>query len=236
MFERIMKYAATPLALAAGLLVWSTPRPAAAQTVLQTDVYKVAYFDHSVTGGAVRFANPTTRGGSGPNSSELCAMIYVFDNSENELDCCGCPVTNEGLRTLGEFSDLTQFSVSNSFPTTGVIKVVSALPNVLNSSIPPLGPVPPPNQAPNYWPCNPAAPASGFGGFNEQFVLTPTLRGWITHGHASSAATGITEVEFEDAPLDAGELNLLESGCATIHTNGTGRGLCTCGSGDNVAN
>ncbi len=36
---------------------------------------------------------------SGQNE-EICSMIYVFDPKQNMQECCGCPVTPDGLLTL----------------------------------------------------------------------------------------------------------------------------------------
>lgn len=197
-------------ALLAAILALATlammPQSARAQA---TDFFAVTHFDTNRGDGVVRTINPTFSSSPGI----LCEMIYVFDAHEELQECCGCPVTNNGLRTLSTLNDLTKNPLTgpNTALKTGVIKIVSA---AVNSSSPP------------YAPCNPAV----------NVVPTPTLLAWSTHVYAN-AVVGITETKFEDSPLSMGtgsELDLLTSTCAFIHTNGTGSGICTCGVGDNA--
>lgn len=185
-----------------------------------TDVFKVTYFDvataeqTSASGaggdeiggdgdGIVRIVNPTS-------NPILCAMIYVFDDAEEEQECCGCPVTTEGLRTLSTLKDLTSNPLSSKSAgganiPAGLIKVVSSLPNAGSTG------------------CNAAlAP-----------VLTPALRAWSTHWEEVSENETISSQAFKDAPLDATDEATLVSVCAGIHTNASGAGTCSCGSGDN---
>jgi len=37
----------------------------------------------------------------------LCANIYVFDDDQELQECCSCPVTADGVRTLSTINDLT---------------------------------------------------------------------------------------------------------------------------------
>ncbi|MGC2761212.1 MAG: hypothetical protein WA206_07870, partial [Candidatus Binatus sp.] len=39
---------------------------------------------------------------------ETCAMIYVFDTSQAMQECCGCPLTADGLLTLSITNQLVQ--------------------------------------------------------------------------------------------------------------------------------
>lgn len=184
-----------------------------------TDVFKVTYFDvataeqTSASGaggdevggdgdGIVRIVNPTS-------NPVLCAMIYVFDDAEEEQECCGCPVTTEGLRTLSTAKDLTANPLSGKADSgynipAGLIKVVSSLPN------------------------------QGTYGCDAALPLTPTpaLRAWSTHWEEVSENETISGQAFKDAPLDATDEATLVSVCAGFHTNGSGAGSCSCGSGD----
>jgi hypothetical protein len=60
--------------------------------------------------------------------ADLWALIYVFDADQQLVECCGCLLTPDGLRTLDVNNDLTSnpnnglFSISG----TGVIKVASS--------------------------------------------------------------------------------------------------------------
>jgi hypothetical protein len=58
---------------------------------------------------------------------------------------------------------------------------------------------------------------------------TPTLRAWSTHIQNTSYT--ITEEESQQAPLSAAEAASLDTGCGDIVGEGSGHGICTCGSG-----
>jgi hypothetical protein len=63
--------------------------------------------------------------------------------------------------------------------------------------------------------CNPAKPTPVTG-----------IRAWGTHIQAGGV---VTETEFTDSTLSAGEVALLKSKCGSILNNGSGFGVCTCG-------
>jgi hypothetical protein len=77
--------------------------------------------------GTLRLDNPGSTGGTSPGG-DLWALIYVFDADQQLVECCGCRLTPDGLRTLDVNHDLTSnpnnglFSLSG----TGVIKVASS--------------------------------------------------------------------------------------------------------------
>ena len=54
------------------------------------------------------------------------------------------------------------------------------------------------------------------------------IRAWGTHIQAAGV---VTETEFTDSTLSAGELTLLKNRCGAIQNNGSGFGVCTCGGG-----
>jgi hypothetical protein len=219
------------VALVLSSLVSSGPRVAwALQAVLANDVFSVQHFITEVGDNTIRIINPTANPipeiGSGPTDGMLCAMVYVYDSHEEQIECCGCPVTNNGLRTIGMIASLTSNPLGGPVPRAGLIKIVSALPNMTCP-----GPVGPGQSCPNpppHYPCNPGI----------SYTLQPTLRAWILHSDQVIAAgllPAVQEAEFLDMPLDGNELSILRSTCAFIHVNGSGRGICTCGTGDDVA-
>jgi hypothetical protein len=58
----------------------------------------------------------------------------------------------------------------------------------------------------------------------------PAIRAWVTHiqnGNFSETETGSV-----DATLSAGEVSRLAAQCFAIQLDGSGRGICTCGTGD----
>lgn len=195
------------VAALAGVLALGSIALAALPAAAQSDVFFVNHFDTNGGDGVVRAINPTFTGTTLPNGI-VCEMIYVFDAHEELQECCGCPVTNNGLRTISTINDLTKNPLTgpNTPMKTGVIKIVSAAAN----------------PSPAWGICNPAGSVSP----------TETLRAFSTHSYNGGATAGITETEFEEADLSSAELSTLTGTCGFIHTNGTGSGICTCGVGD----
>jgi hypothetical protein len=58
----------------------------------------------------------------------------------------------------------------------------------------------------------------------------PAVRAWTTHIQNNNF--GITETGSIDATLSAGEVNRLSAQCYAIKLDGSGRGVCNCGTGD----
>lgn len=167
--------------------------------------YDVTHFDVNAGDGTVRLINPTTT-----SDGMLCAMIYVFDAHEELQECCGCPVTNNGLRTISTLSNLTPNPLTGAGTNlkTGVIKMVTTAINGSN----------------NIWGiCNPGV------SYNVDAV---GLRAWSTHTFAVGGSPQVTEEGFIRSPLSSSEIGALTSTCAYIHMNGSGNGICTCGTGD----
>jgi hypothetical protein len=59
---------------------------------------------------------------------------------------------------------------------------------------------------------------------------TPAIRAWVTH--VQNGTFAITETASSDATLSANEVISLQRECTAIKLDGSGRGICTCGSGD----
>jgi hypothetical protein len=61
---------------------------------------------------------------------------------------------------------------------------------------------------------------------------TPSTRDWATH--IIGLSTGgyvITEEEFQSATLSNAEISRLQAGCSAIVLEGSGHGICSCGTG-----
>jgi hypothetical protein len=56
------------------------------------------------------------------------------------------------------------------------------------------------------------------------------LRSWLTHIQNGNFSE--TETASQDATLSAGEVSRLAAQCFAIKLDGSGRGVCTCGTGD----
>jgi len=178
------------------------------------DFFKINYFANNVAGApdaTVRIDNPgspVVLPGDAPTTGDinLCAMIYVFQDDQQLTECCGCLVTPDGLRTLSVSKDLTNNPLTgiSTKPADGVIKIVSG---TVNDE-----------------PCNPAAP----------FQALPTIRAWASHvQNKVGTAYPITETAFTNATLSGQEadFNLFEQ-CLFAQRLGSGKGICTCGTGD----
>ena len=153
--------------LATGITWAQTPPPA--------DTFKVNYFSNAHTAGApdgtVYLSNPGTSGGT------ICAMVYVINPSQELLECCGCAITPDGLRTLSINNNLTSNPLTPETLTSGTIKVISS------AGAPTCNPGKPvPTPAIRAWATH-IQPPTGFGPFvTETEFLDATLSSYeITH-------------------------------------------------------
>src|SRR4051794_7881051 len=76
-------------------------------------VYKLNYYANrnntALADSVVRVVNPGVQGT--PLSSDhgtICADIYVFDSTQEMLECCSCPITANGIIELSLLNDLMQ--------------------------------------------------------------------------------------------------------------------------------
>lgn len=191
---------------AVGVLALAGVNNAWAQSLPSSDVSGVGYYDTRFSDNTLRLINPTTQPVSA--GGFLCAMVYVFDAHEEMQECCGCRVTNDGLRVISVQKNLTANPLTGIVPTTGGVEVVSALPNVTGA-------------APG---CKPWL----------SYSTTATIRGYVQHTNLVTPI-GTAEVHLKDAHVGGAELSNLQSLCNFIHSNGTNHGLCTCGVGDEFA-
>lgn len=178
------------------------------------DTFGITYYSNAnetqfgAPDGKLRIDNP---GADAANN--LCADIYVFDANEEMLECCGCRLTPDGLRTLSVNKDLTHNTGNGEIPEVGVIKLLSAAPNTPSSG------------------CDPTGGAS-LQSLPYNIVPTPDLRAWQTHIYAANDRFLETSTEVEAATLSSTELKTLQKTCFQVLALGSGRGKCTCGTGD----
>jgi hypothetical protein len=189
----------------------------------QSAAFRYTYFSNArqALDGRVRIVN----GGSAATTNavspdgDLCAFIYVFFK-ENMSECCGCLVTADGGLELSINRDLTGNPVSGPLLTRGVIKLVSATPNV--------GGV-----------CDPSKllPASSFACFicslGGSCADCPAagLSAWATHIQAvlPNQSFPASEEEFSSDTLSYAEAGALAKGCGAIGTAAGTKGICSCG-------
>jgi hypothetical protein len=197
--------------------------------------------NHAGFGDAIiRLINPNGAANTslqGAAAQPVCAMIYVFDDDEEMLECCGCPVTSAGLDTFSVEFNLTANPVVGGEPRStdnGVIAVVAASlnPEILTFGSPSNGHFCTVGQtgACNVG-CDPTA--------NPGYAVTTAnnLLGSITHAQIVQAGPptstgvigGITEVALsDDAAGDPTNLTYLKNQCGALIGNGTGAGVCSC--------
>src|SRR5208283_5435481 len=103
------------------------------------DSYKLSYFDVSTAfvPSAGGYGGPGSSGGTGDallrivNAGntvvgDVCANIYVYNDVQEQQECCSCPLTANSLLTFSVINNLTSnpFNRSESL-SAGVIKIVS---------------------------------------------------------------------------------------------------------------
>ncbi|QNI30919.1 Ig-like domain-containing protein [Alloacidobacterium dinghuense] len=170
----------------------------ASATITVQPLAIVGYFD--ATSGVdttLRITNPAITG------QDLCAMIYVFDNDQQLSECCGCLVSQNGLRTLSLNNNLLNNPLTGVQSKSGTVMVVSA------------------DYASNLS-CNASA-----------MTPTGAQIAWSTHLLKSSTGQTVsTEDTFSASPLNATLSSSLQAQCSFVQTLGSGQGICSCGTGD----
>jgi hypothetical protein len=184
-----------------------------------SDVFWLDYFDNA--GGSpdasVRITNPGTTFDPTTQSGDLCAMIYVYRPDQELSECCGCRVTPNGLLKLSVNKNLTTNPANGKTLTSGVIKIISALPTTNTT--------PPPGSSAG---CDPGGLIKGS---IQNLVPTPALRAWATHLEDTGT---LSESAFQAASLSSSELALNQLSCIFIEGGsiipgiGSGTGLCNC--------
>ena len=61
-------------------------------------------------------------------TGNICVNTYVFDPQEEEIGCCACLVTPNGLNSLSVKSDLISNNLTPAVPTSVVIKLLASTP------------------------------------------------------------------------------------------------------------
>ncbi len=169
----------------------------------QDYAYDVGYYANvGATGAPSAHLRLTNDGFS--DAENLCAAIYVFDNTEEMKECCSCEITANGYLDLSVGTNLLGNILDHGTkPTRGIIKVVSTLfftPLVCSASM-------------------------------EPFDAEPGIKGWLTHVEkgATSGTFSLTETPLTDSYLsdDEMEVNLVAT-CAMVQSLGSGTGVCSC--------
>jgi hypothetical protein len=196
------------------------------------DAYKLSYFDVAsaffpTTGG---YGGPGNSGGSGDallrivdagnwensNGGDVCANIYVYNDTQEQQECCSCPLTANALLTFSVINNLTKNPLNTTLKeplTAGVIKIVGS--NIAGGC------------SDNPVATTAAGPYTIAGGLHEWINHTESL--YSTLGPITSSSS---VEEFTSAGLDSGELAYLQAGCKLINATNHGGtetvGICSC--------
>ncbi len=148
-------------------------------------------------------------GAAGNTVGNICANVYVFDPREEEIGCCACLVTPNGLNSLSAKADLISNNLTPDVPTSIVIKLIGNTPTAIAP-------------AAALTSCNPAtvgttgpAPVSG-------------LLAWGTTLEPSSSpgTYDVVSVSYLNGTLSASELGGVVALCNFIQSNGSNFGIC----------
>jgi len=163
------------------------------------DSFQVSYSANLSQGGS--FINLTNTGyvGATDPAGDICANIYVFDQSQELLACCACPLTPEHASSLAVATDLGTNLLTGKKP--------NALTVALLASASPTG----------------ACDATSV----PTTSITSGLRAWNTTVHISPSSTyQSTETPFAQGGLSIAEYEKMTTYCSFIKANGSGAGLC----------
>ncbi len=105
-------------------------------------IYQLNYYSNrNNAAGAdqtLRVINPGVTGTPmSADEGRICADVYVFDSTQEMVECCSCKITANGLREFSVLNDLTQNPLTGfPAPNSGVIKIVSDLNTNCNETAP----------------------------------------------------------------------------------------------------
>lgn len=167
-------------------------------TIVVEPIAAISYFTAEPNGvdTTLRLTNP---GGDEPN---LCAMMYVFNQDQQMAECCGCRISQDGLRTLSLDRDLIGNPLTGTVPVKGSV-ILATADSVSNPS------------------CDPSS-----------ITPTGAAISWATHLQSPAPNfSAITEEPLSQTPLKGTLQSALQAQCKFIQQLGGGQGLCSCGTG-----
>ncbi len=182
---------------------------------LFSDAYQIGYAANlNIGDSVVNITNAGYYGGfvNAGTSGNICVNVYTFDPQEEEIGCCACLVTPNGLNSLSVKQDLISNNLTPAIPTSVVIKLVATSPAPGLTSV-----------------CNPALVAPGASLVTPTpNTLAPGMTAWgSTLEPAATAGTyGPVGVPFLSKALGISEMTALTQVCNFIQANGSGFGIC----------
>jgi hypothetical protein len=175
--------------------------------------YEIGYAANlNIGDSVVNLSNDGSQSTDG-TTGNLCVNVYTFDAQEEEISCCFCLVTPDGLNSLSAKADLISNVLTPAIPNSIVIKLLATMPATDASG--------------NFTICNAATAGSATG------LSSGTLAWGTTLEPAASLGTyGPVNVPFINGTLSGSEANALAQTCGFIQSDGTGYGTCaSCATG-----
>jgi len=222
-----------------GSVFQTAPTPGTLNPGLLIDAFQVHYFANpSATingvqnaGGYINITNTGELGADaqGPlagTTGRICVNVYTFSQDEQEVSCCSCLVTPNGLVHLTVGTDLLGNTLTSVVPPSIVVKLVATIPTGAGGAGTSAGPF-------TGSTCSAAGPGFGPGAPAGATWLTtnlaPGMRAWATVSHQISSSPNtyaLTEGAFLPSLLSVGEALKMTTLCAVANGNGSGAGIC----------
>ncbi len=177
---------------------------------LSDDAYQVRYAANLGAGDSI--INLTNAGSAGgrEDDGDICANVYVFDDMQELIACCACPLTPNHLQTLSVKGDLTSNTLTPGVPNDVTVALLATE-----------------EQGGSCDPANLSGHWDASNSRNWDVETVPGLRAWGTTLHAApGGGFAVTETEFSQAKLSDSELYKLTSFCGFIKADGSGYGIC----------
>jgi hypothetical protein len=183
--------------------------------------------------GILRLINPNgsaNSGITGESGHTVCAMIYVLDDDEEMVECCGCSLSSARFKSFSVEHNLLSHQIDGGagVATDGVIAVVAAS---SNSTIKTSGS---PNNGNGCTVTQSGACNSGCDPTNNPGYAVTTgnnLLGSLTSSKKvdSVGPAAVLEVALhDDGAGDPNNLLYLQNECGELVGNGTRGGICKC--------
>jgi hypothetical protein len=157
-------------------------------------------------------------GATPPTQGNICVNVYTFDAQEEEISCCSCLVSPNGLDSLSAKNDLINNTLTPAVPTSIVVKLVASQPGT--------------TMAGAFTICNPTSPVPAIAnipyGPSATGSIAAGMRAWMntTESESTAGTYGTVHGSFLPSYLYEPELNALTSVCGFIQGNGSGFGIC----------
>jgi len=181
--------------------------------------FQVKIFPNLATGDSVINITNTGALASPPGpfggviGGNLCVNVYVFSPDEQEVSCCTCSITPNGVATVSA-RQLISKTLTPAVPTAITVKLVATTP-LGGGTCDASGPLAAGATSPA-----PGSLAVGMVAFGTNIHAAPV------GGSVTAGTFAVTETPFIPSTLSAAELARATTLCGFILANGTGFGVC----------